>query len=86
MSVPITYRQKMDFSSCVKMVGFPKYGHIYIYICQILYTDHATQYSQVAIVISTRQMLKHRGARLSCCITKKFLCALLEFKRVMRYA
>ena len=28
MSVPITYRQKMDFSSCVKMVGFPKYSHI----------------------------------------------------------
>ena len=28
MSVPITYRQKKDFSSCVKMVGFPKYGHI----------------------------------------------------------
>ena len=32
MSVPITYRQKMDFGSCVQMVGFPKYGHIYIYI------------------------------------------------------
>ena len=29
MSVPITYRQKMDFSFCVYMVGFPKYGHIY---------------------------------------------------------
>ena len=28
MSVPITYRQKMDFSFCVYMVGFPKYGHI----------------------------------------------------------
>ena len=28
MSVPITYRQKMDFGSCVQMVGFPKYGHI----------------------------------------------------------
>ena len=27
MSVPITYRQKMDFSSCVYMVGFPKYSH-----------------------------------------------------------
>ena len=32
MSVPITYRQKMDFSSCVYMLGFPKYGHIYVYI------------------------------------------------------
>ena len=30
MSVPITYRQKMDFGSCVQMVGFPKYGHEYI--------------------------------------------------------
>ena len=29
--------------------------------------------------ITTRQMLKHRGARLSCCITKKIcLCALNE--------
>ena len=28
MGVPITYRQKMDFGSCVQMVGFPKYGHI----------------------------------------------------------
>ena len=30
MSVPITYRQKMDFGSCVQMVGFPKYGHKYL--------------------------------------------------------
>ena len=28
MSVPNTYRQKMDFNFCVYMVGFPKYGHI----------------------------------------------------------
>ena len=29
MSVAIMYRQKIDFSSCAWMVGFPKFGHIY---------------------------------------------------------
>ena len=39
MSVPITYRQKMDFSFCVYMVGFPKYGHIRIcmYVCMYVH-------------------------------------------------
>ena len=32
MSVSIMYRQKIDFSSCVWMVGFPKFGHIYVKI------------------------------------------------------
>ena len=27
-SVSIMYRQKIDFSSCAWMVGFPKFGHI----------------------------------------------------------
>ena len=29
MSVSIMYRQKIDFSSCAWMVGFPKFGHIF---------------------------------------------------------
>ena len=33
-----------------------------------LHPPHPTSY--------TRQMLKHRGAHLSCCITKKFVSAL----------
>ena len=28
MSVTFIYRQKMDFSICDNMVGFPKYSHI----------------------------------------------------------
>ena len=35
MSVSIMYRQKMDFSSCAWMVGFPKFGHI-LYFSELL--------------------------------------------------
>ena len=43
MSVPIMYRQKMDFSSCVYMVGFPKYGHICT-ATKAIFTDHVQEF------------------------------------------
>ena len=45
MSVPITYGQKMDFGSCVQMVGFPKYGHIWSLTVMYLNAETCMQLS-----------------------------------------
>ena len=43
MSVSIMYRQKIDFSSCAWMVGFPKFGHICVCVTLKGYNDYVAK-------------------------------------------